>query len=99
VVVPGVGVAIDVVVVPGVGVVVPGKGVGVAVGLAVGMGVGPAWATAAQTVTASAAITRGPTAGRRVVAFGMVLLLMRETSRERVAARLYHGSIGLGCLL
>jgi hypothetical protein len=56
-------VAIDVVVVPGVGVVVPGKGVG------------PAWATAAQTVTASAAITRGTTTERRIVRFDTVLLL------------------------
>jgi hypothetical protein len=87
VVVPGVGVAIDVVVVPGVGVVVPGKGVG------------PAWATAAQTVMASATMTRVSTAGRQVVAFGMVLFLMRETSGERATTRLYHGSIGLGYLV
>ncbi len=78
-----------------VGVDVGPVGVADGVGVAVGVGVGPAWATADKTVTASAIMTREPTAGRRVVAFGMVLLLMRETSRERAAVRLYHGTIGL----
>jgi hypothetical protein len=43
--------------------------VGVAIGVAVGVGVVPAWATADQTVTASATITRDPTTERRIVAF------------------------------
>jgi hypothetical protein len=41
-----------------------------------GVGVGPAWATADQTVTASAAITRGPTTERRIIEFDTVLLLV-----------------------
>jgi hypothetical protein len=56
-----------------------GAAVGVTVGVAVGIVVGPAWATADQTVTESAKITRNPTTERRIVAFGMVLPLMRET--------------------
>jgi hypothetical protein len=52
--------------------------VGVAVGAAVGVGVGPAWATAGQTVTANAKITRGPTTERRIVVFDMVPLIMSE---------------------
>ena len=108
----GVGIAVLVVVGVGLGnlvlvVVVVGVGidvlvvvvVGDAVGSTVGVGAGPAWATADQTVTAIATMTRVPTAGRRIVAFDTVLLLMRETSRERAAARLYHGSIGTGCLV
>ena len=67
----GVGVAVGVApvgVADGVGVAV-GVGVGPVgvadgVGVAVGVGVGPAWATADQTVTAIAIITRVPTSGR-----------------------------------
>jgi hypothetical protein len=51
----------------------------VAVGDAVGVGPGPAWATADQTVTASATITRDPTTEQRIVAFNTALLLMCET--------------------
>jgi hypothetical protein len=40
------------------------------------VGVGPAWATADQTVTASATMTRDPTTERRNVAFDTVLPLM-----------------------
>jgi hypothetical protein len=47
-------------------------GVGVAGGVAVGVAVGPAWATADQTVTASATITRDPTTERRIAAFDTV---------------------------
>jgi hypothetical protein len=50
--------------------------VGEAVGSAVGVGVDPAWATADQTVTASAIITRETTTERRIVAFDTLLLLM-----------------------
>jgi hypothetical protein len=49
--------------------------VGVAVGVTVGVAVGPAWATADQTVTESATITRDPTTERRVVAFDTVASL------------------------
>jgi hypothetical protein len=45
----------------------------------VGVGVNPAWATADQTVTASAGITRDPTTEQRIVAFNTVLLLVRAT--------------------
>jgi len=48
--------------------VMVGVGVDVAVGVVVGVGVGPAWATADQTVTLTAAITRGTTTERRIVA-------------------------------
>ena len=60
-----------------------GVAAGVAVGVAVGVpvGVGPAWATADQTVTASATITNGPTMERRIVAFDTGLLLhLRDTN-------------------
>ncbi len=73
----GVAVGIAVLVVVGVGlgnlvlvVVVVGDAVGSTVG--VGVGPGPAWATAGQTVTTSATITRGPTTERRIVAFDTV---------------------------
>ena len=64
-----------------VGVAVGGGAVGVAVGggavgVAVGVGIGPAWATADQTVTASATITRDPTTERRFVAFDTARLLI-----------------------
>jgi hypothetical protein len=78
-----VGVAVGVVVGVPVGVAVGvlcggpvGVGVGVAVGVAVD--VGPAWATADQTVAASATITRDPTTERWVVVFDMVLPLKSE---------------------
>ena len=47
------------------------------------MGVGPAWATADQTVTVSAAITRDPTTDRRIVAFGTLLPPMNEALMSR----------------
>jgi hypothetical protein len=50
---------------------------GVAIGVAVGVGVGPAWAIADQIVTISAAMTRVPMVGRRVVVFDTVPLPMR----------------------
>ncbi len=77
----GVAVGIDVlvVVVVGVGIdVLVVVVVGDAVGSTVGVGIGPAWATAGQTVTASATITRDPTTEGRIVAFGTVLLLAFE---------------------
>jgi hypothetical protein len=49
-------------------------GVAVTAGVAVGVAVGPAWATADQTVTASATITRDPTTEWRIIAFDAVAL-------------------------
>jgi hypothetical protein len=61
-----------------------GVAVGAAVGVAVGVGAGgPAWATADQTVTASARITRKPTTEGRIVSFDMVLPLMSEPRMGR----------------
>jgi hypothetical protein len=80
-----VGVAVGVAVGVGVGPVGVADGVGIAVGVAVGgavvvaagvaVGVGPASAKSDQTVTASATMTRDPTTGRRIVAYGTMLLL------------------------
>ena len=70
----GVGIDVLVVVVVGVGIdVLVVVVVGDAVGSTVGVGVGPAWATADQTVTVSATITRDPTTERRIVAFDTAL--------------------------
>ncbi len=78
-IVEGLGILVRVVVVVGVGIdVLVVVAVGDAVGSTVGVGVGPAWATADQTVTASATIMRGPTTKRRIVAFDTVLLLAFE---------------------
>ncbi len=75
----GLGIRVLVVVVVGVGIdVLVDVVVGDAVGSTVGVGAGPAWATADQNVTASAIITREPTAKRRIVALDTVLLLVRE---------------------
>jgi hypothetical protein len=67
--------------------VVVGVAVGETVGVPVGVGPGPASATADQTVTASAAITRGPTTERRIVVFDTALLLMCEIRMGRNASR------------
>jgi len=69
-----VGVAVGAAVGDTVGVAV-GVAVGDTVGVAVGVAVGPAWATAAHTVRASAAITRGTTTKRRIVVFDTVASL------------------------
>ncbi len=69
----GIGVPVGVGIGVGIGVAV-GVAVGVgAVGVAVGMGVDPAWATAAQTVAASATIPRVATTKRRIIPFDTVL--------------------------
>ena len=80
-----VGVAVGVALGPAVGValgVALVVAVGVVVGVTEGVAVGPAWATADQTVTASATITGDITTERQMDAFGTVLLLMATTHNK-----------------